>query len=495
MNDLKDYEIFKEYNSLGGIYPFYSENNKKIFSLDIGKIIEKLPKENRIIDEVGLIEIVSKSFLFSNRTLVKRVKRIPWMAKPSKKGNNWEYANIPKHGYIKDDSIGIYETFKKELTNDICDHIKEKKNIGILLSGGLDSRIVAGIVKQLQIDHKFCGDVVALTWGIKNCRDIVYAEEISRRFKWEFIKFELNADILRDNIFISGKMGAQFSPIHLHAMPKIAELKGIDIIIAGSYGDSVGRAEFSGKHITKLQRTVPLYLNKFGLINNQVIKNYKNYVLYDAYNYRKYIKREIEYQYREIEQEMHYMRCKLNSCMNVISKSIPLYQAYVSPKVFSIMWGLHPKIRDSRYYKKILKQLPCNIGNIPWARTGISIICEKNVPDSFLKLNNYYGTWLREDLKDFIIELVKNGEIMKLKIFNEKSIDNLIAIWQKAETKTHNSIDEIISWLASLSVFIRYYDIKPSEVLYSLNFKDKLNSIVGNVHANLYQKIREKIRD
>jgi len=34
-------------------------------------------------------------------------------------------------------------------------------------------------------------------------------------------------------------MGAEVSPLHLHAIPKINELGGVDVILAGSYGDSV----------------------------------------------------------------------------------------------------------------------------------------------------------------------------------------------------------------------------------------------------------------
>ena len=45
-----------------------------------------------------------------------------------------------------------------------------------------------------------------------------------------------------------------------------------------------------------------------------------------------------EYQYREIEQEMHYMRRKLQTCI-ILGDRIPLYQLYFS-ETFGLMWSI-----------------------------------------------------------------------------------------------------------------------------------------------------------
>jgi len=478
--------LFDNYDHLGNVYPYYIKDKNKKFNISFKEVIKKLPEEKRKIDPTAIMEFISKTYLLNNRTLIKDIKCTPWMAKPL--NNSWNYANIPDHNETIMSVKDIVEKLKRSLKQEALSYIADKKTIGILLSGGLDSRITAGIIKELQISGDFSGNVVSLNWGLKNSRDVCYAKEISRRYNWEYLHFDNDLEQLKQNIKIAGKdLGAQISGIHLHAMPKIRGMKNIDAIVAGSYGDSVGRAEFSGKHVTNLESIIPnkFYLfNRFGLIKDKIIKDYVIKVQHDAYAYRNHINRAKDYQYKEIEQEMHYMRRKLQLCMSYINEEIPVYQLFTDPNVFSIMWNLNPNIRNNDIYINLLKKLPKKIGEIPWARTG-KVLGQNKIKDNKLSSNHKYGYWLRNDLGKYISDLVLSNNILSLNIFNEKSLKNLINLWQKNKKYDSNIVDEIISWMASLSIFIEEYGIK-SDVFVEKNYKDTLNSLWGKNYAWLY---------
>ena len=484
-------EWLTSWDHLGSHYPYFWTGQND-FYMKISSALEKIPLEKRRLDQVAIVEILSKSYLFGNRTLISGLQRSPWMGCPNGDGR-WKYANIPQHANTKLSTRDVVARYKDILRCEALEYLNGKKCVGILLSGGLDSRIVAGIVRDLQLAEEFTGDVVALTWGLEGCRDVVCAQEIAKRYGWECLYFSLDPEQLFQNIQVAAEIGAEFSPCHLHALPKICKLEGIDVILAGSYGDSVGRAEFSGRRILKLKPTVPRYLNRFGLIKDEIVRASRASVLRDAYGYRKYIQRDAAYQYRELEQEMHYMRRKLQACMTYVTENIPLFQLFTAPEAFSLMWGLDPNIRDARFYKALLPSLPGGIGSLPWARTGLPLGMANGLPDNRSKLFHNYGLWLRRDLRTEITQLLMSDTIKELNIFNEQALSRLVRLWPQAETDTMNCIDEIISWMASLAIFAKKYTIQPIDTV-STSWHDTVNGQLGIAWAWLYQTARGRFR-
>jgi len=489
------HEYSKYSNHLGNYYPFFieSDDSQELF-LDMKSALEK-GKGIRNLDFVGVVEIINCSFLLGNRTLVQGIKRLPWMSSfNSFNLENSFIQNIPQHNYIDINPDEVAKKLKDFLVKELQSYINDKKNIGILLSGGLDSRIVAGLIKEMQLQGKYEGNVVSITWGLEQSRDVIYAKDISERYGWENKHLNISQEVLRENIYLAGKMGAEFSPCHLHAMSKIKDLEGIDAIIAGSYGDSVGRGEFSGRHVLKLKPIVGKKMNVYGIMRDDAVRKAYNHVLNDAYSYRKKVYREKEYQYREIEQEMHYMRRKLQACMNIIGDKIPLYQLFTSPETFGLMWSIDPKKRSNLVYKEILHTLPGDVYNIPWARNGRTIDGGSEYNKIGLKHHHKYGKWLRNELSDEILKLVLSDEIMELGLFNHKNLRALLRVWKKQDTNTINKLDEIFSWIASLAVFISEYNIS-NKTQFRYNLKDKLNYFPGILSSEVYCYLRGKLRE
>src|SRR5690606_4221572 len=108
------------------------------------------------------------------------------------------------------------------LRNEVKSYIVDKKRIGILLSGGMDSRIVAGILNDLVEDKAIdIEGITAYTWGNKDSRDVIYANRICDLFGWKFKHYTVEPEDLWNNIIFSALNGCEYSGMHLHAIPQI----------------------------------------------------------------------------------------------------------------------------------------------------------------------------------------------------------------------------------------------------------------------------------
>src|SRR3989304_2821868 len=264
--------IFENYSNLGFFNPYYIKNNKlRIYNSFKDALTENAKKE---LDPASFIQIISKGYCFGNRTLIKGLFKSPWMAKPSVDMDKWNYFDLPKHHNFILDEVEIAEKLYLLLEIELFEYCASKQNIGILLSGGMDSRISTGVLNNLVKKAKISPNITALTWGIENSRDVVYAKEIAKRFKWKWEHFELSSTNLLNNIGIVSEIGCEVSPIHLHSMPEVRKFKGLDCIIASSFGDSIGRAVYSSRHISKLSNISKYINNWFFLLKDDFFYTY-----------------------------------------------------------------------------------------------------------------------------------------------------------------------------------------------------------------------------
>ncbi|WP_348827974.1 asparagine synthase-related protein [Halomonas sp. RT37] len=413
-----------------------------------------------VIDPAAVLGVLMKNYILSDRTLVQGVKRTPWLSRKNEEGK-WQYAELPKHGSVRCPPDIIATKLKERLRDEALSFLQGKKKIGILLSGGMDSRVVAAVVKNLQDDGLYTGEVVALTWGIDESRDVVYSQRIAESFNWEFRHFPVNASVLKKNIHIAADRGAEYSPVHLHAMSSVSQTDGIDGILAGSYGDSIGRGEYSGRKVRSLPSILSKNVNHFSFMLCSAEHSAQKTILEDLANDRARYPGRSEASYREIEMQLHYMRRQLNSCMEVIDDRIPVYQMFSDPNVFGFMWSLHPSCRTDRNYECLLQILSNKLLDLPWARTGVRYNENGSNPeDDLKKLNNCYGKWLRTDLRDFVIDEISSGALKTLGIFNERSLDMWVRHWPSSTKSKADRLDEKMAWLASLSLFVKKYNIQ-----------------------------------
>lgn len=481
---------------LGGIYPFQDKQTPTTCSLEIGSLIHARRTSGGTVslDPVALVTKATLPYLLGNRTLIKGIQRAPWMSRPDEAGS-WHTVEIPPHGKRRPDPDSFVKKLKNCLLDEARSYIKNAKTVGILLSGGMDSRILAGVLRAVQNESDGAFAVVGLTWGRESSRDVVYARRIAERFNWEWQHFPLTPETLKANISQMAQLGAEVSPLHLHAMPQIALIDGIDVVIAGSYGDSVGRAEFSGRRVSHLRSILPERLDRFGVLRVDAVRAATPDLRADLNSISDTTTQSPNVRRFEIEQEAHYMRRMLQSCMLSIARHKRFYQLFTSPDVFGCMWSLEPHLRDDSWYSRLLPLLPGDLLEIPWARTGRRYDRPDGTPDTYSNKSHAYGIWLRTDLRPEILRRVNSERIRGLGIFNDIGLDRAIKAWGCAHTESTNSLDELFSWLACLHDFIEIYQIEPSIPSNKLSWRDNLSAFRGGATAKLYITSRDIFRD
>ncbi|QXO17238.1 asparagine synthase-related protein [Vibrio ostreae] len=441
------------------------------------------------IDPVSILGILMKNYAIGDRTLVSGISKQPWMS--SFYNNKIVQYQPPFHGNESLNEDDVADKLIKLLAAEAQKWLKGKESIGILLSGGMDSRIIASILNRMQKDGLYLGKVTALTWGLEDSRDVVYAKRIADYFGWDFKHFNLSPRLLKDNIYTAGIRGAEYSPVHLHAMRDVSLLGGIDGVLAGSYGDSIGRGEYSGKKVKNLPNMFRHHLNHYAFMSKDIERWALKQLMSDAKNYRQRFPERTELSYREMEMQMHYMRRQLNSCMSVIDENIPLYQMFSAPEVFGFIWSLDFNNRNNLVYEKLLYKVSKELLTIPWARNGKLYNDQNSAPlDNFSKIHHNYGNWLRNDNREFILERISNGCLQSLNIFNEKALKYWCDNWRSDQRNKVDRLDEKMAWLASLSIFVEKYNIRG--LIPNKNKNINFNNFISLERAKIYESLYYK---
>ena len=470
---------------------YHLENDPRSFC-DITDVLLK-KESNNIIDSSSVLSIIKKSYIIGDATILKGVTKSPWMHQYLDNDNRFEKLDLPKHGELNLEKKEIAIRFKDLLLKEARKYISGKSVVGILLSGGMDSRIVAGVIRELQERNEFSGTVVGLTWGLENTRDVVYAREVIKKYKWDHVHYPLTAEILAENISLAASLGAEVSPLHLHAMPSVAEEKGIDCILAGSYGDSVGRGEFSGKKLEQLTGQLAFDYNKFGFLTSSFSNKHNKKLELQLANYQENFPRDTLWQQYEVEQQCHYMRRQLGSCMDIIDNKIPVYQMFTLPEVFGFIWSLTPECRDNYVYEELLKILPGQLLDIPWARDGKIYPSKGKVLDNIPSSHNKYGEWLRNDCYDLVNQYLNNDSLERLNIFNPKALNFWKSYWHRCDAKKADKLDERISWLAALSIFCENNSVVGEETMVDSRILLNYEASKGFIYGLAYRKARKII--
>jgi hypothetical protein len=380
--------------------PLYRGTSGKL-DFDFAHAVEN---ETHLTWDLGAImSTLSLGYALGTSTLFNEIKRRPWLSEVKADGSFRELP-IPPHGRrwypVQEIAAQLFQRLQREIE----DVAKPYSQIYLLLSGGLDSRIVAGVVKTLLDKQRLQADVTAVTWGQANSRDVVLAQEVAQQlgFRWQHVV--LGAEHVAENIEVGVRLlGATVSPINLHRMNWLVEnCESNALVLAGSYGDSVGRSEYSKRTVLELRPMSPV--NSWGLIRADLSGAAQQRCQEEITNLFQRAGDVPNYIRYEHQQQGHYMRGKIAQTMSVISVRCPVYQAFTASHVYQYMWSLHPSIRTDDVYRHLLKNLGRQLVNIPWARTNAAL--DRSRIDRTMMSANYhdYSRWTQEFLKQQLAE-------------------------------------------------------------------------------------------
>lgn len=468
-----------------------SFNNLYVPPLYIGKESEWSSNYEQLIDEQSSLSIDTTavtSFLsvgqFSkNRTLFNEVKRLPWLSEPLDHGKYRELKLI-KHGFATGGDKQLGSILFKKLCNEARNIIKSNSNIFILLTGGLDSRIIAGIYSFLYQNGELKQKPRCLTWGIEDSRDVYYAKLIAEQLDLEWSHVPLGPETVIDNIKKCGRyLGMLHSPEMLHSMLWFKNMPSDTMVIAGSFGDSIGRGEFSNLHLLQLEHKLPK--NTYNLLNNAVYEEGSKGLISDLnYIHERGGENTLKYMQCEYWMQGYRMRNGLCHALSVINRFASIYQMFTSPEVYGFMWGIHPSRRDDDIYISLLKHHFPDLAKIPWARNNKAII--GNYSNSKLRPHYHdYTKWSSGVLYNEISSLVNPEWFASTGLFKEQSIIEINSLVLKSKERV-GRLNDVWLWLAGFRYYIdelkdegkiiefgNVESVKEASVKKKINIKDK----------------------
>jgi asparagine synthase (glutamine-hydrolysing) len=306
---------------------------------------------------------------------------------------------------------------------------------------------------MLASEGRLSASISSVTWGKEDSRDVHYGKAVATRLgiAWEHIP--MDAEHFLANVETMGaEMAALSYPHHLHRMTWFSQCSADTLVLAGSYGDSVGRAEYCGKHVLELSALSAF--DEFGLLTPHAAAQGVH-----AMNSELRALRERgggglpEFVHCEHEQQAHYMRGGLGQVMNIINRYCQLYQAFTSPHVYTYMWALHPACRNDEIYANMLEMLPAEIARLPWARTNRALRGKTIGADERLSRNFHdYYDWSRNIVRPAYKHLMEPEWFADTGLFRLGGIERLDLDFKSSSGGVH--LDEIWTYLISFRMFV-----------------------------------------
>ena len=433
--------------------------------------------DNITLDLAAIQSYLSFGYICGDRTLIEEIKRQPWLSKI--KNGKVLLEEIPKHDFYEDTYDNLAKKLFYLLVEEARSSIKNFDKVYVLLSGGLDSRIVAGILKYLFDEGEIKSKPIAVTWGLEDSRDVVYAKKIAKILDLEIKSIPINPDIVKNNITVAAKqLGLIHSPEMLHNMTWFKNLPNDSIVLAGSFGDSIGRAEFGGLHLLQLHKPNPI--DSFNILTNE----YKDFAIKgvkeDISNLFDRSPKAKSYMHNEHFMQGYRMRGGLCHAMTVINANAHLYQMFTAPEVYSFIWSLHPSLRGDEIYIKLFKNHIPILANFPWARTNKALGNKTIGSEKDLRYHYHeYTKWSKNELRSYLEELVDLEWFKKIDIFNTDSIIALRDLARASNARVGRAND-VWLWLAGFRVFINLLENCGKKVIIPKLTKGKEVNVISS---------------
>lgn len=186
-------------NDRFGYYPlFYSLTSERFTFASEAKTILKDPAITPRIDKTAIPEFFAFSFLLNDKTFfmdVKKMRPAQILTYDRRKdqllvNRYWDFT-LKKYDPTK--PLGSYlREFNKLMMNAVERRVKDCEQIGLFLSGGLDSRIIAAFASQTKTP------VITYTFGVKGCEEQEIASKVAERLGLDNIFCEIPSNFIAE---------------------------------------------------------------------------------------------------------------------------------------------------------------------------------------------------------------------------------------------------------------------------------------------------------
>jgi len=224
-----------------GQFPLYFVDQGKAFFFASGvRALLVDPKVGSAVDHLGIAQFLTFEHPLGTKTFFKDIHRLP-PASMLKFQNGtikccpyWTLQN-PEEYALREEEEWM-EELNYHLLQAVSRCVDSTRSTGLLLSGGLDSRILLAYLNPLVSD----GALSTITWGSKKCDDYRIAKKLSELVGVRNSRYPLKADWLIDHaeegVRITDGMG---NIVNLHAMSVLPAASDTPVVYKGFLGDGL----------------------------------------------------------------------------------------------------------------------------------------------------------------------------------------------------------------------------------------------------------------
>jgi asparagine synthase (glutamine-hydrolysing) len=221
---------------------YWSSSARILFASEYKAIISHEAFQKRV-DEEAMADFMTFGYCLGDKTFFRDIKLLPYGSVLTFHEGNasikryWDYR-------FRDGSSWLYEPEEyveryNFLLEKACrKQLDGKKNIGLPLSGGLDSRALAGMLDKVS----FAGGVKTFSYGNPECFDVVYGKRIARKLNFDHEYIPIRSSYLKEHAksfvwLTEGTVNCLNS--HMMLTHRFLKEQRIDAVVTGFLGDTV----------------------------------------------------------------------------------------------------------------------------------------------------------------------------------------------------------------------------------------------------------------
>jgi len=224
-----------------GIKPlyYYDDSTKFVFASEI-KALLLYPGVNKSIDIESLTEYFSLGYISGDKSIYNNIRKLPpahYLIYSNNRVKIQRYWSLPSEEKLNDEYLAkeklqalLVESVKMRMISDVP--------IGVLLSGGVDSSLVASIMAS-QSDRKI--KTFSISFNEKKYNEIEYARQVAKYINSEHYEYNVdlnNSEILEDLVCYYDEPFADSSAIPTYFVSKMAK-EEVTVVLSGDGGDEL----------------------------------------------------------------------------------------------------------------------------------------------------------------------------------------------------------------------------------------------------------------
>ena len=490
-------------------YPmFYSLNSKRFVFASEAKAILKDPLVIPRMNKIAIPEFFSFSCLLGDKSFFKNVKMMmpattlvyDGAADRVRIRQYWDFA-IPREKATSVDDL--LKEFKKLMKRAVELMVQDRKEVGVFLSGGLDSRIVTAFASRTD------ANVITFTFGVKNCLAQKIGKEVADRLGIENVFYEIPPDFVANHaekIVYKGDGLVRIRESHYIALLDKVRRR-VSTVLIGTFGESLfgynikkellglerrARAakieevtdyifgnclrglplseyhdafcdDFGKKAMSKLKNSFRKTLNS--IVMNKNIDSVQDMVDYWDYKVREAGVRGLSVQYMNwyletrhpfLDNELvDFFAFRLPARLRLGEKFLQMAVNYCFPSLCDIPLERHGVPPDSPPLKVFVGRIKL------FAKRRTRIAMERlSRGRLILKPVDYrdYGNWLRTGSKAYVEEILLNPKTLERGYFRQNYIKRIVEEHMMAKRNHDQLICDLINFELMNRIF---FDVAP----------------------------------